>query len=75
MSRSPRTGRALTDWLARHLLGPAQVGDSREPARPTTEQEHAREQELRSTLVRVQDANGRTYLVERSATQPDERDV
>ncbi|UJP39641.1 hypothetical protein [Cellulomonas palmilytica] len=72
MSRSPRTGRTLTDWLARHLLGPAQVGDSREPARPTTEQEQAREHELRSTLVRVQDANGRTYLVERPDAGTDE---
>lgn len=67
MTRSPRTGHAMTDWLARHLLGPAQVGDSREPARPATPDEQAREQELRSTLVRVQDANGRTYLVERPA--------
>jgi len=61
-----RTGR-VTDWLARHLLGPAQVGNSREPARPTTVEEQAREQELRSTLVRVQDASGRTYLVERES--------
>jgi len=61
-----RTGR-VTDWLARPLLGPAQVGNSREPARPTTVEEQAREQELRSTLVRVQDASGRTYLVERES--------
>ncbi|CAM5782057.1 hypothetical protein [Cellulomonas persica] len=66
MSRRDSEGGRVTDWLARHLLGPAQVGDGREPVRPASADERARERELRTSLVRVQDASGRTYLVERS---------
>lgn len=66
MSRRDGESGRVTDWLARHLLGPAQVGDGRAPVRPASEDERARERELRTSLVRVQDANGRTYLVERS---------
>ncbi len=68
MARADGANGRVTDWLARHLLGPAQVGDGRAPVRPANDDERARERELRTSLVRVEDANGRSYLVER----PDE---
>ena len=66
MARAGGENRRVTDWLARHLLGPAQVGNGREPMRRASDDERARERELRTTLVRVEDAHGRSYLVERA---------
>lgn len=57
----------MTAWLARYLLGPAQVTDPRRAGRRTTAAEQAREGELRGGFVRVQDASGRVYLVPRPA--------
>lgn len=73
MARSRRERRSLTDWLARHLLGPAQVSDVAARGRQASADERARESALRTELVRVQDASGRTYLVARSSGTPDER--
>ncbi|MCC2320289.1 hypothetical protein [Cellulomonas xiejunii] len=52
-----------TAWLARHLVGPAQVTDPRVPGRGTTDAERAREGELQAGFERVRDASGRVYLV------------
>ena len=54
-----------TAWLARYLLGPAQVTDPRRAGREMTEDERAREGELRGGFERVVDASGRVYLVAR----------
>lgn len=61
----------MTAWLARYLLGPAQVTDPRRAGRRTTAAEQAREGELRGGFVRVQDASGHVYLVPRSETDED----
>lgn len=75
MARRPqddgRPRRDVTAWLARYLIGPPQVGDPTEPLRPATEQERARDEALRSELVRVTDASGRTYLVSRDVSRDD----
>lgn len=55
----------LTAWLARYLVGPPQLGDVTAPRRPATEPEQARDEALRTEFVRVSDATGHTYLVER----------
>jgi hypothetical protein len=60
-----RPRRDVTAWLARYLIGPPQVTDPTEPLRPPTEEERARDEALRTELVRVTDASGRTYLVSR----------
>jgi len=54
-----------TAWLAKHLVGPAQVTDPRIPGRGTNDAERAREGELRGGFERVRDASGRVYLVAR----------
>lgn len=54
-----------TAWLARYLLGPAQVTDPRRAGRATTPAEREREGELQGGFERVQDASGRVYLVAR----------
>ena len=58
--------RGATAWLARYFLGPASVGDPTTPIRPATAQERARDDQLHDSFERVVDAEGRTYLVERS---------
>lgn len=45
------------------VFGPAQVGDSTTPIRPTTGEEDAREEALEHELVRKVGADGTTYLV------------
>ena len=61
----------MTAWLARHLVGPPQLGDVTAPVRPATAGERARDEALRTEFVRVTDSTGHTYLVERPAEQPD----
>ncbi|MGN8245878.1 hypothetical protein ACTHAM_003007 [Cellulomonas soli] len=60
----PGWGRRATEWLLTYV-GPAQIGDPRRPARAATADERAREEELRTTLVREVGPDGTTYLVER----------
>ncbi len=59
-----------TAWLARYLLGPAQVSDPRRAGRAVSEAERSREGELRGGFARVQDATGRAYLVVRDDDAP-----
>lgn len=61
--RTPRFD--ATAWLARYLVGPADVADPRLHGRETTEAERAREGELRDDFERVVDASGHVYLVPR----------
>lgn len=70
MARRSTGGFDATAWLARYLLGPAQVSDPRRVGRATTDDEQAREGELRGGFERVQDASGRVYLVARGDDDP-----
>ena len=64
-AKEPRQRFDMTAWLARYLLGPAQVTDPRRAGRGANEGERAREGELRGGFERVRDASGREYLVAR----------
>ncbi len=59
----------MTDWLARYLLGPASVAHPRRAGRRANEAEQERESALRSEFVRVRDASGRVYLVDRATAE------
>ncbi|GIG41248.1 hypothetical protein [Cellulomonas phragmiteti] len=63
MSKQRKERLDATAWLARYLLGPAQVTDPRRRGRASTDAERAREGELRGGFERVRDASGRVYLV------------
>lgn len=63
MTKQPRERLDATAWLARYLLGPAQVSDPRRTGRDTTEAEQEREGALHDGFERVRDASGRVYLV------------
>ncbi|TQL01822.1 hypothetical protein [Cellulomonas sp. SLBN-39] len=69
MVRGRREKLDMTAWLAKYLLGPASVAPPQRPGRPATDAEREREQGLQAGFERVQDAAGRTYLVDRS-TRP-----
>lgn len=74
MVRGRREKLDMTAWLAKYLLGPASVAPPQRPGRPATDAEREREQGLQAGFERVQDAAGRTYLVDRStraAATPD----
>ncbi|GAA3813525.1 hypothetical protein [Cellulomonas soli] len=58
-------GERVTEWLLT-FVGPAQLGDPRRPVRRASPVEQAREQDLRTNLVREVGPDGRTYLVERA---------
>lgn len=55
----------MTAWLARYLVGPAQLGDVTAPVRPPTQDERDRDEDLRAGFERRQEPSGRSYLVER----------
>ncbi|WP_136518355.1 MULTISPECIES: hypothetical protein [Cellulomonas] len=59
----------MTDWLARYLLGPASVAHPRRAGRSATEEERRRDSALRDEFVRVRDASGRVYLVDRATAE------
>ena len=63
MTRQRKERLDATAWLARYLVGPAQVTDPRRAGRGATDAERAREGELRGGFERVRDASGRVYLV------------
>ena len=65
MARQRKERLDATAWLAKHLVGPAQVTDPRIPGRGANDVERAREGELRGGFERVRDASGRVYLVAR----------
>ncbi|UZN02016.1 hypothetical protein [Cellulomonas sp. S1-8] len=65
MSRQRKERPDATAWLAKYLLGPAQVTDPRRAGRDSTDDERAREGELHGGFERVRDASGRVYLVAR----------
>jgi len=65
MTRQRRQRFDATAWLARYLVGPAQVTDPRLAGRAPTQAERAREGELHGGFERVRDASGRVYLVAR----------
>ena len=65
MARQRKERLDATAWLAKHLVGPAQVTDPRIPGRGVNDVERAREGELRGGFERVRDASGRVYLVAR----------
>lgn len=56
----------MTDWLARYLLGPASVAHPHRRGRRANDAEVERESALRAEFVRVRDAAGRVYLVDRA---------
>ncbi|MBT0994494.1 hypothetical protein KIN34_09365 [Cellulomonas sp. DKR-3] len=72
MARSADERLDMTAWLARHLVGPPQLGDVTAPVRPASAGERARDEALRTEFVRVTDPGGHTYLVERPV-DPTER--
>ena len=65
MTRQRKERIDATAWLARYLLGPAQVSDPRRRGRAATAEEQARDRELQGGFERVTDASGRVYLVPR----------
>lgn len=67
-ARPPRTplGMRVTEKLLT-IFGPPQLGDSKAPHRPVSEQERERDEELRTHLERVVGPDGHSYLVERQA--------
>lgn len=68
MARQRKERLDATAWLAKYLLGPAQVTDPRRAGRSADERERAREGELLAGFERVRDASGREYLVARDDT-------
>lgn len=68
MARQRKERLDATAWLARYLVGPAQVTDPRRAGRDVTDDERAREGELRGGFERVRDASGRVYLVAKDDT-------
>ena len=65
MARQRKERLDATTWLARYLVGPAEVSDPRRAGRAVTDDEQAREHGLRSEFERVVDPSGRVYLVPR----------
>lgn len=57
-------GMRITEGLL-PIYGPATIGDSTAPIRPTTDAENARAQAIEDELERVTGPDGRVYLVER----------
>lgn len=57
----------LTERFLLPFFGPAQLGDQRAPRRALSDLERERDAAIRTGLVRVVGADGRAYVVERTA--------